>query len=65
MNKQTGIEVQLSGEDGNIFFILGRASLAMKKGGFKKEAKQMSKEVMSSHSYAEALEVVANYVEVL
>lgn len=65
MDKQTGIEVQLSGEDGNIFAIMGRVSRAMKTGGFRKEAEQMGKEVRSTHSYQEALEVIADYVEVL
>ncbi len=37
----------------------------MKQGGFRKEAEQMSKEVMSTHSYQDALGVVADYVEVL
>ena len=65
MDKQTGIQVQLSGEDGNIFSIIGRASRAMKQGGFTKEAGIMAKEVMNTHSYEEALGVVADYVDVV
>jgi hypothetical protein len=63
-NKQTGVEVQLSGQDGNIFSIVGRAQRAMKRAGFTKEAKEMAIEVTNSHSYSEALEVIADYVEV-
>ena len=62
--KQTGVKVQLSGQDGNIFAIMGRVQRAMRKGGFEKESKEMAREVTSSHSYSEALEVIADYVEV-
>lgn len=56
--------VQLSGEDGNIYFIVGRARHALKRVGLAKEADEMSKRVKASKSYAAALAVVAEYVEV-
>ena len=64
MDKQTGVEVQLSGGDGNIFAITGKVSKAMKRGGFTKEAKQMGQEVMAASSYTEALAVISDYVVV-
>lgn len=62
--KQTGIEVQLTGQDGNIFAIMGRVKRAMRREGFEEESKEMAKEVMSCHSYSDALEIIADYVEV-
>ena len=63
-DKQTGVEVQMTGQNGNIFAIMGRVQKAMKRAGFAKESKELVKEVTSSHSYSEALEVIADYVEV-
>ena len=64
MDKQTGIPVQLSGLDGNIFAIVGRASKAMKRADFREEAAEMTKLVMASKSYSDALDIVGDYVEV-
>lgn len=55
--------VQLSGEDGNIFFIVGRVRRALKKAGLD-TAEEMSTKVMAAGSYDEALQVVMQYVEV-
>lgn len=63
-NKQTGITVQLTGQDGNIFAIMGRVQKAMKRAGFDKEAKALAKEVTSCPDYSAALDVIADYVEV-
>ena len=63
-DKQTGVEVQISGQNGNIFVIMGRVHTAMKRAGFAKESKELVKEVTSSHSYSEALEAIGDYVEV-
>lgn len=61
---QTGVKVQLSNKDGNIFAIIGRASQALRIAGFKDEAKEMSSKAMKTHSYQDALDVIADYVEV-
>ena len=63
-SKQTGVKVQLTGEDGNIFAIMGRVQKAMKRAGFKKEAKELSEEVTKSLSYDEALEYISDYVDI-
>lgn len=61
-NKQTGIEVQAVGLDGNIFAIIGRVGQAMCNAGLPKEAKQMVEETRKTHSYDDALNVIQEFV---
>ena len=63
--KQTGIEVELIGQDGNIFFIMGAVSKALKRGGYRDLAVEYVTEVTSSGSYAEALAITSEYVEIV
>lgn len=62
---QTGVEVELLGEDGNIFNVLGIATKAMKREGYRKEAKELSDKVFKTHSYDDALLTIRDYVEVV
>ena len=55
--------VQLSGEDGNVFAIVGRCSKALKQAGQAAKAQEMTARVMSSGSYDEALAIVSEYVD--
>lgn len=55
---------KLVGEDGNIFWILGRVSRALKENGKADEAKEVSERVLASGSYDEALQIMMEYVEV-
>jgi hypothetical protein len=55
---------KLAGEDGNIFFILGRVSRTLKENGKAEQAKEVSERVMASGSYDEALQIIMEYVEV-
>jgi hypothetical protein len=61
---KTKPKVQLIGENGNIFAILGRCSKVLKREGQEKEAKEMSGKVFASKSYEEALSIITDYVEV-
>lgn len=54
---------ELIGQDGNIFAVMGRASVTLKKSGMADQAKEMCSRVTSSHSYEEALSVICEYVE--
>lgn len=54
---------KLIGQDGNIFFILGRVSTTLKDNGKADKAKECSDRVMSSRSYDEALKIIMEYVE--
>jgi hypothetical protein len=56
--------VQLVGEDGNVFNLIGICSRALKKAGRGEEAKAMQQRVFSCGSYAEALSIMGEYVEI-
>ena len=53
----------LIGTDGNIFNLIGVASNSLREHGYNEEAKQMSKRVMNSSSYEEAISIINEYVE--
>lgn len=64
MPKYPDIEVQLVGEDGNVFSILGRVSRALRKNGVSdSEISEFSSAAMSG-DYDNLLRVVADWVEV-
>lgn len=56
-------KINLLGEDGNIFAILGRASRALKQVGMTDETKEMFDRVTSCGDYYEALNIISEYVE--
>ena len=56
-------KMELLGQDGNIFGILGRASRLLKEAGQKDQADEMFRRVTSSGSYEEALRIVSEYVD--
>ena len=56
--------VQLTGEDGNVFAIIGRVSKALRRAGLPQVAEEFSKKAMSSGSYDEVLRLCFDYVEV-
>jgi len=58
------IDVQLTGQDGNIFNLLGIAGKALRRAGETDAEKQMCKEVFASQSYEEALNIIGRYVNV-
>jgi hypothetical protein len=62
--KHSEVTVPLSDQDGNIFFIIGRVSKAMRRADISSEEReQFAAEVMNTRSYDEALEVVMRWVE--
>jgi hypothetical protein len=62
--KQTGIEVKLLGEDGNVFFIIGAVSRALKENGYAKEAKEYASQAMSCSSYEDVLILTDSVVQI-
>jgi len=63
--KHPGIEVQLSGEDGNVFNLIGTASKAARRAGVPRaEIAAFEAEVMAAESYDHALRVIAAWFEV-
>ena len=64
ITEESKISVQLTGQDGNIFNLIGIASKAMKNAGQKDEAKEMANAVMNTGSYDEALQKIMEFVNV-
>ena len=56
-------KMQLVGQDGNIFSILGHASRLLCRNGQSEQASEMSRRVFNSHSYEDALSIISEYVE--
>ena len=56
-------KMQLIGQDGNIFAIMGRASRLLKSSRQGDKAKEMRDRVMSCDSYQKALNIISEYVE--
>ena len=63
LNRPKKPKMQLLGQDGNIFAIMGRASRLLKNAGQSDKAKGMCDRVTASQSYSEALNIVSEYVE--
>ena len=63
LNRPKKPKMQLIGQDGNIFAIMGRASLLLKSSGQGDKAKEMRDRVMSCDSYQKALKIISEYVE--
>ena len=63
LNRPKKPKMQLIGQDGNIFAIMGRASRLLKNSGQSDKAKEMCDRVTASQSYSEALNIVSEYVE--
>lgn len=55
--------LSVSGQDGNIFAVLGAARKVLKKEGLKDQAEEMTKKVMNSGSYNEALAIISDYID--
>ncbi len=55
--------MELTGHDGNIFSIMGRASMLMKAAGMREQIDEMFKRCETSGSYDEALSIISEYVD--
>jgi hypothetical protein len=56
--------VQLSGQDGNVFNLIGLAAKALKRAGLKQEASDLTSRAFKADSYGAVLELIAEYCEV-
>ena len=54
----------LSGQDGNIFNLMGIASRTLKDHGMEEEAREMRSRIMDSGSYDKALVIIGDYVNI-
>lgn len=55
---------QLSGQDGNVFNIIGIVSKTLVRAGQREQAEEFKKKAFSSGSYDEVLALCFDYVEV-
>ena len=56
-------QMQLLGEDGNIFAILGRASRLLNRAGMKAQSEEMFRRVTACDDYNKALNIISEYVD--
>ncbi len=56
--------VELVGEDGNVFSIIGTVSKALRRAGLSDQAKEFSSKAFMAGSYDEVLQLCFEYVEV-
>lgn len=56
-------EAILSGQDGNVFNLIGICSKALKRAGMHDQAKEMTERVFGSKSYEDAIAIMGEYCE--
>lgn len=56
-------KVKITGEDGNIFNLIGICSKALNKSNQPQQAKEMTSRVFSAGSYDEALSIIDEYCD--
>jgi hypothetical protein len=56
-------QCQLTGTDGNIFALTGRASTALRKAGQEENIKEMTDRIFNAESYREAFLIICEYVD--
>lgn len=56
-------KMELLGQDGNIFGIMGRASCLLKQAGMKEQSDEMISRVTACGDYNKALNIISEYVE--
>ena len=63
-NSDKKVKVKLIGTDGNIFCLVGKCTLALKKAGKNDASTEMKNRVFKASSYEEALNILAEYVDI-
>ncbi|MDE6456255.1 MAG: hypothetical protein K2L38_10205 [Dysosmobacter sp.] len=56
-------KMELAGHDGNIFSIMGRASMLLKEAGMREQIDEMFQRCEASGSYDNALSIISEYVD--
>ena len=62
--KYPHVSVQLSGEDGNAFFILGKVNRALSRAGVPKEERDAFRDEATSGDYDQLLQTAIRWVDV-
>ena len=61
--EQTGVVVNLIGENGNVFYIMGKVITELKRAGLSEVADEYRRTILQCESYDEALRVTLEVVE--
>jgi hypothetical protein len=64
MPKYPDVEVQLSGEDGNVFLVIGRVERALKREGLYAAAREFNAAAHNAQSYDEVIQLAMDTVDV-
>mgnify|MGYP001603400111 FL=1 len=62
--KYQDVDVLLTGQDGNVFLIIGRVSKALKRAGYAEAAKEFGAAAMNAPSYDAVLQLCMRIVNV-
>lgn len=62
---KTDLQVQLIGEDGNIFNLIGIVAKELKRNGHRDYAKEIQSRLKEQKSYEDALNLISEYVEIV
>ena len=62
---KTSVEVQLTGEDGNVFGVIGRVAKALKRADERELAKEFEEKAFKCESYDAVLNLCGKYVHVM
>jgi len=64
MKSQEKPTCKLTGEDGNVFNLIGLASRCLKKAGLPEQVKEMTTRIFKCRSYEEALVIISEYIDI-
>lgn len=62
--RQDKPECQLTGSDGNVFMIIGKVSVTLKRAGMSDEASEFKSKATKCKSYEDVLALCEDYVDV-
>ena len=65
METQNKPECRLIGEDGNVFFIIGRVVKTLRRAGLNEQADEFNKKYPDCESYDEVLQLAMDYVDIV
>lgn len=57
--------VKLSGQNGNVFLLMGLCSRALKKAGQPENAKKLQEECFKAGDYNEAIQIMEKYCDIV
>lgn len=65
MERKTKLKVKLIGEDGNVYYLLGKAQQVLKRAGYDKDFINEFIKEATSGDYNHAIATIDNYMEII